>query len=62
MMASGLGATDIGEKGTIGGISREVFARIGAKYESPDEFHFEPHVATEVFNEMLAGTHARLFC
>ena len=61
MMASGLGATDVGDRTTIGGLSHEVFARISAKYQLTNIFHFEPHVAAEVFQEMLGETKVRVF-
>lgn len=35
LTASGLGATDIGRKGAIGGISREFYERIAAHYADP---------------------------
>ncbi len=65
MVSGGLGATDTGNRGAIGGYSREFFTRAkghyigkyGAESEQvracSDGFHFEPHVATQVFNEML---------
>jgi hypothetical protein len=52
--ASGLGATDIGRKAGIGGISREFYRRVGARYGAPEAWVFEPHVAEEVFERMLA--------
>lgn len=60
MMASGLGATDIGDPRTIGGLSGEVFARLGRRYGQARGFHFEPHVAKAVFEEMLAETKVRV--
>jgi hypothetical protein len=65
MVSGGLGATDHGNRGAIGGLSREFFARVKAHYvaqygpdaeqvkASSDGFKFEPHVATLVFHEML---------
>lgn len=61
MIASGLGDTDVGDRTTIGGLSHEVFARISAKYQVANTFHFEPHVAAEVFQEMLGETKVRVF-
>ena len=60
MMASGLGHTDVGDKRTIGGLAGEVFKRIGAKYGGGQTFHFQPHVGSKVFHEMLAETRVRL--
>src|SRR5438128_1976693 len=65
MVSGGLGATDHGNRGCIGGYSREFFNRVrdhyakqyGADSEQAkacsDGFKFEPHVATLVFQEML---------
>jgi FAD dependent oxidoreductase len=53
MMSGGLGWTDYGRKEVIGGYSLEVFERIGRKYGRPIEWHFEPHVAEAVFDEMV---------
>lgn len=64
--ANGLGITDIVTRATIGGIfkefvnavKQEYIARYGA--DSPqvkdcsDGYHFEPHVAEKVFQEMIA--------
>lgn len=58
MTTSGLGVTDIGpgnDTSYIGGISREFYQRIGAAYGSTNlVIWFEPHVAENVFNQMLA--------
>ena len=74
LTTGGLGATDIGNKRAIGGLSREFYQRIHKKYLEPDRWTretresyfknraknedtmwtFEPSVATQVFNEMIA--------
>ena len=74
LTTGGLGATDIGNKRAIGGLSREFYQRIHIKYLEPDRWTretresyfknraknedtmwtFEPSVATQVFNEMIA--------
>jgi hypothetical protein len=84
LTTGGLGATDIGNKAAIGGLSREFYHRIAAHYadeaawtlEERDNFFarhrsgqshatdlkstnstmwvFEPHVATQVYQQMLA--------
>jgi hypothetical protein len=66
MVSGGLGATDTGNRGAIGGYSREFFDRVRTHYtktygaDAPavkacsDGFHFEPHVALAVFKAMLA--------
>jgi hypothetical protein len=57
LSAGGLGATDIGNKAAIGGLSREFYTRIHAHYHPDDppaaQWTFEPHVAEKVFNDML---------
>ena len=66
LTTGGLGATDIGNKMAIGGISREFYERIAKKYSSPDawkwqereeagktKWTFEPKVASEVFEDMI---------
>lgn len=62
LTTGGLGWTDYGRKHVIGGISREFYRRLGQKYGKPEEFQFEPSVATAVYNEMLAevGVSVRL--
>ena len=64
--ANGLGATDIATRGATGGLFLEFVGRIRQHYEktygigSPqledcsDGYHFEPHVARKVFDEMLS--------
>lgn len=74
LTTGGLGATDIGNKRAIGGLSREFYQRIHNKYIETDRWTretresyfknraknedtmwtFEPSVATQVFNEMIA--------
>jgi hypothetical protein len=65
MVSGGLGATDFGNRAAIGGYSREFFDRVRAYYtkkygakapqlkDCAGGFHFEPHVATLLFKEML---------
>jgi hypothetical protein len=59
MVSGGLGWTDYGKKEVIGGYSLEFFERVGKKYGRPIEWHFEPHVAEAVFQELVkeAGVH-----
>lgn len=67
LTTGGLGATDIGNKIAIGGISREFYERIAQKYSTPDAWNwqkreepvetkwtFEPKVAHEVFQDMIS--------
>ena len=84
LTAGGLGATDIGNKAAIGGVSREFYHRVALYYSRPEAWSrekredyfsrrtsgqakasdlsssnatmwtFEPHVASQVYAEMLA--------
>lgn len=66
IVAGGLTKTDIGRRETIGGLPAEFFARVRAHYErefgknseqaraSKGGIFFEPHVAEQVFQEMLS--------
>ncbi|HWY86156.1 MAG TPA: FAD-dependent oxidoreductase [Gemmataceae bacterium] len=65
MVSGGLGATDVGNRLAIGGYAREFFDRVRTHYATKygagsrqvkdcgDGFRFEPHVAEQVFHEML---------
>src|SRR5438552_5492101 len=61
MVSGGLGWTDYGRKPVIGGYSLEFFERVGRKYGRPIEWHFEPHVAEAVFDEMVKEAGVRVF-
>jgi hypothetical protein len=54
LTSGGLGATDVGNVGSIGGVSREFYRRIGQRYGQPERFNFEPHVARDVYADWLA--------
>ncbi len=78
LTTGGLGATDIGNKQAIGGMSREFYHRIWEHYQKPENWKqqtsaeyyakkphgaagneetmwtFEPHVATKIYDEMIA--------
>src|SRR6185436_4699653 len=41
LTSGGLGATDIGNKGAIGGISREFYARLGKHYAGESAWKFQ---------------------
>lgn len=41
LTTGGLGATDIGNKGAIGGLAREFYEQIAAHYEKPDAWKWE---------------------
>lgn len=57
LTTGGLGATDIGNKGAIGGISREFYRALGAHYGSDENggthWLFEPKVASRIYKEWL---------
>ena len=53
LSSGGLGATDIGNKKAIGGISREFYQRLGTHYGNEENWTFEPHVAEATFNAMI---------
>jgi hypothetical protein len=59
MVTSGLGFTDYGKKEAIGGYAREFYTRVGKHYGKPIEWLHEPHVAEDIFGDMLreAGVH-----
>lgn len=78
LTTGGLGATDIGNKQAIGGMSREFYHRVWQYYQKPETWKqqtseqyfanrphggpgneetmwtFEPHVATKIYDEMIA--------
>jgi hypothetical protein len=71
LTTGGLGATDIGNKGAIGGMSREFYHRIWQHYQNDSawtreaksqpaaeetRWTFEPHVATQVYNDWVKET------
>ena len=56
MTSNGLGATDIGNKKAIGGISREFYQRLGKHYGQDEAWTFEPHVAEDTYNKMVADS------
>ena len=53
LTTGGLTWTDFGNKGSIGGLSREFYRRVGAKYGVAEEWTFEPKIAERVFAEMV---------
>jgi FAD dependent oxidoreductase len=60
MVTGGLSSSDKGNAGVIGGISREFFERVGKHYGEPLEWYFEPHIADQVFHEMLTEAKVEL--
>ena len=55
MSSGGLGFTDFGNKAVIGGLSLDFYKRVGKRYGRNEAgWTFEPHVAEEVFRELVA--------
>jgi hypothetical protein len=54
LTSGGLGATDVGNKDSIGGAAREFYRRVGKHYGQPERFNFEPHVASQIYRDWLA--------
>ncbi len=61
MVSGGLGKTDHGKKETIGGLSLEFFKRVGRHYGEEITWYFEPHVAEQVFQEMIREAGVQVF-
>src|SRR5687767_11493663 len=61
MTSGGLGQTDIGNKGAIGGISREFYQRVGRHYGKDEAWTFEPHVAENILFQMVNEARVTLF-
>ncbi len=53
MTSGGLGATDIGNKSAITGLSRDFYRRIGQHYGKFEQWTFEPGVAENLFNQYI---------
>lgn len=61
MSSGGLGETDIGNKAAIGGVSHEFYKRVGQKYGVAENWKFEPHIAEEVFNDLVKESGTTVF-
>ncbi len=61
MSSGGLGRTDTGNIGSIGGLSREFYRRVGKAYGAGEAFNFEPHVAEQAFLAMLSEVNAPVY-
>jgi hypothetical protein len=61
MTSGGLGQTDIGNKAAIGGISREFYQRLGKHYGKAEMWTFEPHVAEDIFFQMINESSVTLY-
>lgn len=53
VMSGGLGYTDVGNKKAIEGFSKFFFRQIGKEYGKFEQYIFEPHIASQVFEEMI---------
>lgn len=53
LTTGGLGYTDIGNKSAITGISRDFYRKIGTHYGRFEQWIFEPHVATQTFDQYI---------
>ncbi|MFK7779244.1 MAG: FAD-dependent oxidoreductase [Gimesia sp.] len=53
MSSGGLSYSDMGRAKTVAGMSREFYERIGRKYNKALETQLEPHIAEQVFDEMI---------
>ena len=54
LTSGGLGATDIGNKGAIGGMSRDFYRALGKAYGQEEAWKFEPHVAEKIYDDWAA--------
>ena len=61
MTSGGLGQTDIGNKAAIGGIAREFYQRVGKHYGKDEAWTFEPHVAENIFFQMINEARVPVF-
>jgi hypothetical protein len=53
LTTGGLGATDIGNKAAIGGLSRDFYRRLGKHYGQEETWLFEPSAASETINTIV---------
>lgn len=53
MTTSGLGATDIGSKHVVGGLSRQFYRELGSHYGVEEQWCFEPGVASNILKEWI---------
>lgn len=73
MTTGGLGATDVGNPGAIGGYSREFYQRVLEYYirqygkDSPqvrdcrNGYRFEPHVASRIYRDLIQETGIKVY-
>jgi len=53
LTTGGLGATDIGNKYAVTGLAREFYRRVGTHYGKFEQWTFEPHVASKIYDDMI---------
>ncbi len=53
LSSGGLGATDIGNKYAVTGLSRDFYRRLGNEYDRMEAWTFEPHKAEKVFQDYI---------
>ncbi|KGE86241.1 MAG: FAD-dependent oxidoreductase [Phaeodactylibacter xiamenensis] len=53
LSSGGLGATDIGNKYAVTGLSRDFYRRLGDEYDRMEAWTFEPHKAEKVFQDYI---------
>jgi hypothetical protein len=62
LSSGGLGVTDVGNSGTISGLAREFYLRVGQYYGSTNiVVWFEPHVAEQAFLDMLQTVNVPIY-
>ena len=61
IITGGLTVSDVCATLGIGATSREFFNRVGKKYKTTHRWNFEPHVAEQVFEEMIAEAGVEVF-
>lgn len=54
LSSGGLGATDIGNKKVIGGMSRDFYKKLGKIYGKEESWTFEPKETTQIYLDMIA--------
>ncbi|MDR2970049.1 MAG: FAD-dependent oxidoreductase [Tannerellaceae bacterium] len=55
LSSGGLGATDIGNKQAVTGLSKDFYRRLGAHYGSLERWIFEPSAAEAIFESYVEG-------
>lgn len=61
LSSSGLGATDIGDGSTVGGVSYEFYRRLAQKNQIYSSWRFTPGHGETVFNEMVSESGVDVF-